>query len=545
MKKIKLLSILSLLLCAVIVLSSCVFSNNLANFLNKDPLPSDAPLISDISEIPELYGYTGVSQSGPLFHFTYTTIENGVSYTEHKVYNADIDEIVYSITKRTYLTSVVVNFGQVVNGASTLSDYFSVHITEQDAASNVEYLTELYDDKGAKIISENRSLSVQKALDLFGLDGKLFRFNEDGKVELALELSPLSKIPSVSHKVGKYYYSIETATRIKKVVVYDNDLNYVSDYVFPDYANYVFATILENGKIFAQYTTPENDEAEDFDFTLSTASTTTPKKYSLKTFIINPKNGKVKNVNCDYVIANATCLYDNTSSIGTPLAWNLEGLGVIGNANKIIDGKFTTSSMYVAINNFGKVSEMPKLNSSIINNIRRVNNDLWIITTVGNDTNIYLVDRKGNIISDISYGVVYNTMIVSNKTIYDLELNPIYDLSENEMTVYKSVGNSLLLKDDNSGYYLYDGTNEPVLLNNSDNIFFEKVIYDLVIFKRPDATTGDYVIYNESGTQIGTINDVSTIDIGAFNTGNYDNVILISVSDANSQVVPYRATRDS
>ena len=507
MKKIKLLSVLSLLLCAVIVLSSCASLNIFSNTRDVTALIDATPLDETVhtytqGSLIEFHSYEYSKNYGDLLLFIQAVpISSGSTVnSQHKkiytVYNLKTQQVVFSKEVNGNYETLDVNFGHL-NLTGYENCYYFYTVLTTNGTENVEtFDTVLYDANGRELAKAEGNYTIQKGGDLIGLDGTLFRVTEDGKLESAFTLPAYSTFPTVTHKCGELYYNVQLSKTLNQITVYDKNLNFVSRYTFPTYAEHPIATVLKNGKVFIQYVYQVAAGFDnEYDFLLDGK---TP--YNIDTYLFDPDTSKTKELRGDeYVLIDTVSLYDSKNVTQFWDVCDLDGLGVIGTAVKIEKGRGAvlseTSSNFVptvvSVNENGKIIEYEDFNGERAGNIYRCSEHRWVIQTTENQYLIGIEEDKVLVLGNISNATVIGRFVLAKNQIYDLDLKMIYDLDENSMTYVGNINNVLVLQDEDSDVYLYDGTGEPkkISYNPCEDISFEyqtKIFGDCVIVTAPE-----------------------------------------------------------
>ena len=508
MKRSKLLVLTTAVLAMLLLFTACgkPASIPLKDVLLKDTTYTDStPSYTTFEKISDLTGATVGSTSGDLVSFS--KVDTGdPTKTKISVYNIATNSIVWSETQTaTYSIDVKLNdvnyfYYQSDAGCS----YFVVKTiapNPDDITAKPVTTTTLYSEAGEKIVSVNRSASVENVADLLYLDGKMYRATADGKIAYAFDYSPLANLPDIETKYNGQYYELKE----EYVAVYDSNLKFVSKYKLPvhieDGGVVTACVVLENGNIFVQYVYAADAYSDEYDLIIE------GEKYIVVTQLVDVKKGTAKQIDCEYVIDDTMNMIewaDRYKDAGI----NVEKMPVIGYASRI-ENKRVANELVVVIDNKGNCKELGTINGNQIDEFEFFADGSWEVYTEGSR---YLVDADGKIIGDISNASTFGKFLYADGKIYDAKLNEVYDYYANDLTVKNTVGDSLLLAGEDGLLVLYTGSGDPITLIEKDAKKELVTVSDrwnsgsgYIIIK-----TGaeQFEIYNDAGTKLDTVNDV-------------------------------------
>ena len=214
----------------------------------------------------------------------------------------------------------------------------------------------------------------------------------------------------------------------------------------------------------------------------------------MKKQIQKAKNGKEKNVKCDYMIESAL------ETIGQLVFEESHGLAQIYTIN---DKRIDTGKV-VCINNRGKAKELGSIGDDKIASPIYFAENRWILYTESGCK--YLVDEKCNVIGDVTNASTNGEFFICENKIYDKDLEEIYDLTEKKHSIHGTVGSSLLLQGENGEVTLLtqNGTKELITKNSDKSLI--SYLNNFIIIEND--YTSSVEIYNYLGKLISEVEDV-------------------------------------
>ena len=495
MKRSKLLVLTALLLSTLMILTSCsLFSPSLKKVLVDDAAPKGADKVYNVAEkVADLAGasVSDTDYGTGLIVFTKTGVDKElVSANKYMVYNLKSNSVVWSQTTSEKL-SVSVSLDSVTVEDEEIG-FFVVTETSrdnEDENAKPQITTTLYAANGSSVASANVSVTAETAADLISFNEKVYRADANGSIAFAFDYSSLANFPGVDEKVDDMYYEFDD----EFIATYDEELKPVAKYRIPENEG-MYYVILGNGNVLLQYVY-EADPYTD-DYTVLDEGT----KMNVVTQIVNAKKGTAKDVKCDYVF---------------DYMWNLEGNDIGMDAEKIsvlayaylIEDQRIVSSHIVSINNNGKASVAGSICDEEIAEISLIAKNRWIIETISGVE--YLVDENAEVIGDVTNANYFGKGFYRNGKIYDLDLNKVYDCTENDQTITGKVGDSLMLQGKDGQVLLYTGNGSPVELIGKDSEAYVKEVgygVEFVVIRKGE----NFEFYNEMGNLIGTVKEVES-----------------------------------
>ena len=291
MKKGKLLALLSVLMIAAMLLSSCGGAKKISKLgsfekvLNSKYDYAEA-VVEKATALTELDGYALVTSNEEFILFSNTNEETGMmTYKVFAYRSASVVATFSNNEERTYS----------VNLDGDLPMFVVVKATEEKTTYTA------YDAKGTEVVTTKYATSApSKFGELVRYDDVLYAIEDDGKLTKSLEIPENLSLSAPDYWNDQYYYF--TASR--NVLVYDASLNFVSAWYAPSTAAYANFFVLDGGNVLVQYMDILDPYTEDYEVYITEMNDagTVVVKYDLVTKLIAAKDGKAKDLKMDYYL---------------------------------------------------------------------------------------------------------------------------------------------------------------------------------------------------------------------------------------------------
>ena len=584
MKKLKISTLLSLLLCALMLLMSCGTEEVVDDGADQEP---EAPPSVDKMEVSEmvsgvsgLLGYIGkdnneaLSGTASLYDeassetlyadFGRFAVVKSSSVTVDLNGNPDMVTDMYKvksvITGKTLYSYIIPTYSygttpRVELGFKLYADVvIEVAITESiisvapDGTAYVSgYKTsyEYYDNNGVKLagVTENKRAVIEE----FGILGDhVLKVNGRAYVIRDYDIiydfveGTERVLPTVYHESRGYKYVVTSIE--DEVFVQILDLNYicVSEYQIPARAiaglnmtateiadNLVY--VLGNGNLLI-HCTYKVDEGEEFDYYVG------KERYGVYTAIFDVMSGAVTELDAGYVIKdfyscesdNAVCALTSEHNLATIATFDKETLSevkslvVLDNQAKVI----------------ATIPEMLPTQTTDIDSIKFIDETKFIFTTnVKGKPFVYLIDCKTQQMTLIANDAVYmDGYFYTDRAIYSNSLEALHRLSDRE-EIIGEVGNGLVIRDRNEYKIFSLGAFGRAIftkvadMTKGEGIEFFGEDYVVIRAVALDAAASTvYYVYNAKGEVVLT-SDVLP-EIVEFGDGIYCATIVDNVTDA-------------
>lgn len=540
MRKIRLLALFSLFLCAVMVLTSCGIggskNGNIKALSFKDVVKKSTAEEPATAQIEKLTLEGTVVRSNDVF---VVLLKDGVSQT---VYNMVQNKVVFTNTNTALLAATTIN----IYDPDDRTAYFTVYVNDTTGTETREQTT-LYDASGNTIATLDRLANPTRTFDLVSFGNKIYRLGDTSATATLTELTGYSAlngdIPDIGAASADYYYEFNYGGG-KNVHVYDKNLKLVSAYNVEGNPTGVANMILENGNVVFQMTYRMPNDTEDYTYFNGT------NKIKMETVIVNAKNGKAKEISFDYQLMFGSSFgIDIGSGLDEDdgfLAKKIRSIAILCPIKDRVLMSNSTDPIVVAVDNSMKI--LGRLDRMYDNQIGVIDNTYPSYFTVGLANNgALLINEKGKVIGDISGAdeLTYSYIYAGGK-LYNYNLEAVYDYEAAGYEVEEALEHSAILSKDNNGtdeYFIYTNGELKALDTKDDKLTFVGADSDLGVYIVQDTTdllnkVNRY--YNDKGELIFTQNGE---DFLALVCDNDDGVALYSFVDPETtQLVYYRVT---
>lgn len=507
MKKIKLTALVSLLLITAMLFAACGGEAGLKTISSYDAILN-----------PDYNVNTGVKTSAialeRLDDYILTQSNDNFAVFE----KADFDD-----GKETDLKVVSLRTGAVVvSQTSTEETVYSVTLSDttptftlcKNYGKNLgKFRYTLYDTAGNAVESTSSSQgnpSIFADMILYG--ASLYKEDKNGNLNWVTVIPENLTLSSAPHAYSEDYFYINTKYGIK---IYDRDFNFTAYWDAPQAVSFlrdedITREVLNNGNVLIQYAVKLDDEATTYDF--ADAGSNGLIKYDLCTLILNPKNGNTTAVETNYIfssLVSAFTLSENEDADNRRFSNSFENIAEV---YSIVDKRINSSSSgrdFVLVNNNGAVTASLKLAEHQGMDVpSKIANDTYLVST---EYGRAIVDGKGNTIQSINNWslTIVGEYIVSERAIYDFNMEIVYDLKQNDAKVAGTFdGTIIIVEEVNDTTYeilrLNDGETNTLCtidfsdeaLDGRDNITWDVVAGYYGIYRY---ATDEYSYYNAKG----------------------------------------------
>ena len=510
MTKNRIITLTAILLLTVMTLSSCSAGGALKLKGILDGSLYKAPVaFTTATTIPDVQDAEFKTSSGSLVYFVNRVNTEDDYHEKHTVYNIETGSVVFG-----EMDSDTVSHEIEIHYANTLNDeaaFYSVKKTTYATEGNdINYAkstvaTTIYNADGSQIASTEHDCTPETSYDLLRFDGKCYRLGEDGKYAYAFDHSSLSNFPFIIYATKDLYVaymnSFMSASSIK-FGVYDKQLNIVSTYTLPSYIEPGEGVILENGNLLFQGLIEEEPHTEEYDVYMDET------KYSLFTFILDVKKGKIDEIDFEYVIDGTEIITNSVKEyigINDKVA-NFVMLSPI--ENKRVDENV---SRIATLDKSGKPMFLEQFNGMNIDEIELVaTNRWWISTDMGTQ---YIINEKAEIVGDVSEASMMANYLSDDGKLYDFDLNVVPDYASEKLVLVNEFDNSLLFKNLDGELILFtNGQKTTLAAKDSKREFFDLSGCNgyFAIVDHSEESKVKFEIYNSVG------NNILTLDQEAF-----------------------------
>ncbi len=497
MKKTKLLSLLLIAVLSVGILASCsdISATKLHKMINKDYEKStEAATAQNVSA-------------------------DGTEYARNDAFVAFYD----STDNGSYSLISTVSGKQVADLSNTATVKYNIVTVGEDAAivtetkegsdGKTETTYKLYDSQGEIASISSPDYKAIGALVIFG-DAMYIADAKTGALSKFGDYAPYAAIPNVYAYNDEFIFE----TYSDDINVYSREtLELLSNYTKPSYASNYDFFILNNGNILIQYMVEYEryGDEDDYDVLLNGYQ-----KMDLLTLIMNPENGKIKDIDCDYIVTELEARSlkypgDDYDYFGI-LDEDIENIALL----KPIEDKRINSdekALFMAeITNKGKIKDAMKLdNGELCGNVEKLDDTHYLAyTTIGN---IYVVNEDSEIIKRLNENTlsVGKYFFVEDEGLYDLDLNLIAKFeSTSASTVNALPLDSAVILVETS----VSSTDSTVKLTMYTN-------------------DGSKVIYDGKGSSVSDVDSIESVDVFYIETVSDDGALTTKYYNENGEVI--------
>ncbi len=498
MKKLKFLSLVLVVLMLLSALSACGSSkiSKVASFdkiLNKDYV-EEVTVLNSASHILALDGYSYEDASDDLALFSKDDALS--TFRSYIVYNLKNNEVVGTFT-----------------GTETLSyniylyPYMPLFVVEATSVVNLT-TTETYtikDAKGTDIVTKNSPIADPTPFaDMYMIDYALYS-EENGVLTKVQDVPENLALSDCDDYTDEYFYVFDD----KQAVVYTREFAPVSYWYAPSYVDDANMSLLNNGNILIQYRLPLEDSEKKYDLYEYT-SEGNMLKYDLVSIIFDVKKGTEKEIELDYAVSyvmSYNSIMNNLDGEAVFVEDAFENLAYIA---PIVDGQVNTSPEvidFVTMDNNGKIKKSLKIaDAQTAGDFEKIGEDKYLVSTLYGQA---VVDAKGELVYPINNSSlrVEGKYIVGDRAIYDLSMNVVYNLYDNNAEVIGILDGVIYIKSVQDMDYrviaLRDSGEVEICMYDADAASITSYIpMGEKCYALFNTTTLAYVYYNANGTEL-------------------------------------------
>ena len=442
MKKRRFLALLATVLLLATGLTACGKDVGTVSSLDKVLNPD-----YDVSEtvwkeavaVAQLDGYSYEKSAGDVALFS--QFNSRTDLTTYAVFNFKTEKVILSLTEKQN-TQLLIDF--------SFAEYGMIHVEEVDVQT-AEFTHWQYDTAGNEILKQ-KSLTAklpQRLGDMIVYDRAAYSLDR--------ETGALTKVMDVPEHLylkeqdliawnEDYYYFSDNST----VFVYDKELNFVSTWSAPSYAQSKKIRVLNDGTVLAQYRCELSEDAKEFDFYQNNNART--QKYDLITLLISPKNARVKEIDLKYVVVDVISeTAAHQSENGEAYGESFDNLATVYPiVNQRVDESAAARDL-VLFSNSGTVRRSLKLVEGQTAALpEKLEDDVYILPML--DGGAAILNLKGDVLVRLNS---FNEddwrqaghYFVTDSAIYNLSLERVLDLRETETRVLYAGKNLILLRE--------------------------------------------------------------------------------------------------
>lgn len=544
MKKLRLISLISAILCLVLVLAACgnVRKGKISDYLNTGYTPEDTKLGQSVY-LSELDGYELITSNQYFAVFSKMNVSEELfavptTTVSYKLLSLSKGQVIATVAETNTLCEVELdNEAPIAVIAKTTLD--------KDTQDIISTAYTAYDAAGTQLATSTSEFPERYTFaDLIVFNYVAYKEDvKTGALTKQSEVSEFAQLDDCDIWNDEYYYVGTDET----LLVYDHSFKVVASWSVPSYAaeslNY---SVLNDGKVFIQYTYALDSDAKKFDFYEIEEGETV--KYDIVSLILNPEKNTVKEKECDVVISKImsnTLLRQMEKMMGASDANNsrisdkFENIAIIV---PIVDKKLDESSAACDIvlmdNNLNIKKSLKTVENQDLTLADKVADNLYAIEL---KEGFALVDEDSKIINVINNSSIelLEDYIVGETAIYNYDLTKAYDLIANDAEIVTNLGDSILVRANKTTGYdmilLYEGKQTTVYSYSAvtddtlDPIPTTTFDYNEQgeFFCIHNAASGDYTYYNAENEIITTTQK----DLEVSSSSAYGSVLLSGTNE--------------
>ena len=502
----KLLAFMTLVICLCILCVSCAANKTIAfkNLVEKDSYTPDKT-VTNVTKLDVEGEYTQAEGSLVLFTKIGTT-----GLATYSIYNMESGKTVFTANAAEVTIPdglSVTTYEVYLNETNDTSWFFVKEITTKTKTEDAKVITSavitLYKADGTSVASDSSSnvlinnvKAPQAMQDLIYFDEAFYRISEEGSIDKLVDYNSFREIPLLVWSNDDYYYGSYMGG--ESLCVFDKELNFVTSYNLPDYAEVNAYAILDDGNLFVQYSVRCNDNAEDYTYFDEDAV-----KVLLTSVIIDAKSGKEKEVELDFVVD-----YITSDKGELEFSEDIKNIAVI---NYIVDERVDfadAACVVVSLDNNMKIKgEINGYVPGTVCEIEPIANNRWLVDT--SEGQSFLLDEEGTVIGEITNSNDLNEIyIVNNNKVYDMNLELKCDLDEYGAISHKLFGNAVVFDTFDGETKAYVNGEVKTLIGKDEEKTIE-YLADKAFVIVDEKTPGTAVIYNDKIESVYTISDSS------------------------------------
>lgn len=528
MKKAKLISVIAILLLVVMSFNACGATAHVKQFLNKNYNPFEN-VYTSTATFSDLTNYTILKSNNNFVIFTYST-ENFNSY---KVFSMNAKRIIatFADSKYSFEFDIFDTVPVLLVSKLLVQRTVSVDDDQEDDNSNVYIAYDSNGDVLKTVKDEKPSDPIQITFDTCVFDNEVYKIKPNGTISKAVDIKNHFHPDAYN---DDYYYKIDG----NSVTVCDHSFNTISSFVAPSNYENISTFVLNNGNVLAQYVYKIAEGERRYDIEINDDSYQNG-KYDLVSLIIDAKSGKTQEINLDYIITDCLSNYEANHyyefwNKTSPYTENFENIAVIVPiVNKQLEENKEKCDL-VFMNNKGKALRSIKVvdnQTPSLDSVYKIGNDRYRVNTL---SGFSVIDSKKNIIQSTTDTTLklYGAYFVNEKAIYNLNLEPIYDLNKNNVEDIQYIKNTIFVKKiTRNGYDMISFCNgdQTTVYTSNDNSSFELI--ENIGYVLIDKQSGDYKYYNSEGSLL-----VTTTYMLETVTSSSNNTVIMMSSNVGSKI---------
>lgn len=428
----------------------------------------------------------------------------------------------------------VYTYSDLTNDAYSFSSFeffenadFFVMVLSSDSS----YETRLIDKTGKTVATEQKSVTLGGNENLFShyglftFDGDAYKQTDDGVTLIRESHSGRTDFDNVIIYGNKYFWiDFSKGEELSHIVAYDTNLNPVTEYRFPSYAERQSVFALANDRIFIQYLVSVDSHVVEYDVMID------GQKYDVYQFVYTTESKIVNSVEINGLVASCTPYYtDESPDMDAPYSGFKEGrISSLAVVIPITHRNLNTLEYtYCNMGDNGLISEIirPAFGSATVSISVLADNRFVIFNEFIGASQI--IDKSGKVYGSFdSFDNINDSFIEVDGIIYNFDFEKIYTIKNSDKITFAqhSVYIQSKTSDNFYDFYLlksgdkvlgkplfsYSETNNKKLVTDSlyQNIYVgynEAVSEYVYVVKTVGTNNVFYEYFSENGTLLSTV----------------------------------------
>ena len=339
-----------------------------------------------------------------------------------------------------------------------------------------------------------------------------------------------------SSKATEIYNNRFYVGNARSLSIYDENLQWICDWQGPSYLSSYSFFVLNDGTVLIQYAYSLDENAKKYDYYTTDNDETL--KFRLVTLLMNPKTGKTKELDFAYKIDRIQKNGEIEDRNSSPYGDSFENIAYL---YPITDKKIDhsdSSTEIVLLSNQAKIEKSLKLIEGQMPQLpQKVGEGLYRVDLITGGCVIVNIDGEViRTVNDVDFAEHTNeTFHWTQRAVYNLAYETVYDLKQNHAEVVGDIVDSLLLKvaEKDGSYRILvldqDGAKEiysyDAALESEDT--FTVFPYLGYRVKNEDKT---YTYYNVKGETL--LTTYETLVLVSSNSKEYSHAVLYCAAEA-------------
>ena len=305
----------------------------------------------------------------------------------------------------------------------------------------------LYDAAGNTVVTHSYAVSEPSAFaDMILYGSTLYKEDNNGNLTEVTTIAENVKISTPSAYSEKYFYFFNQSS----ILVYDRQFNLQTIWNAPiGIKNSLSAFVLNNSNVLIQYSIQLDPETTTYDFIQEYNNEFS--KFNLYTYILNVETGKTSALETSYVFSSVESAYHITTEedpSNRMFTENFENIALVYPITNMRIDTTTASCDLVLLDNSGKATASLKITDYQYPSLpQKITNDTYKVST---QYGTAIVNSQGTVLTGINNSSlsIIGSYIVSEKAIYNPNMEVVYNLSQNNARVIGTMDGTIFISEE-------------------------------------------------------------------------------------------------